>query len=1644
MSLTSLNKLLDHFRSLATSSNEQGALFEHLMVAYFRTDPQYQSLLAQIWLWEDWPDRPDSMEGIDTGIDLIAQEKATGDYWAIQCQFFDSQYKVSKSDIDAFLAASGKPFTTKRQHSFVRRVIISTTDKWTRTAEQAIESQGIPVSRISLHDLGHSPIAWEHYHPDHRKLPCRAKKTLYPHQQDAIEAVIKGFKTHKCGKMIMACGTGKTLTSLRLAERIIPAQGWVLFLSPSISLIAQTLREWTAEAEDPIRTFAVCSDPQIGRNKDDIRLHDLAYPATTHADRLIRAIHADTTLGCPDYAGRPDYSWNVIFSTYQSIHVIAEAQKAGLPDAGLPDVDLIICDEAHRTTGLTEHGQDLSYFHQVHDNKSIRAHRRLYMTATPRIYTEASKTKASEENATLYSMDSDIFGPEFYRLRFDQAIEQSLLSDYRVLIVTVDQSKMGAIANRYNKIYQLDENQAINIHFATKIIGCWKGLSKQDLIDEHKLKATIEDPQPMRRAVAFSQTIKKSKRIVETFNQLIALYAEYSPYSPMVSCDLRHIDGKMNALERIELLNWLKGEADFCCPGEGSARSPHTQGAQTQGDLPGSARPCQEPPSQPKCHILSNARCLSEGIDVPALDAVIFFDARESIIDIVQAIGRVMRKTPGKDYGYIILPICMPLTKRTNYHAYIEQDEQFKGIWKVLKALRAHDESLIDEATFRHKIKQVLIIDEEPDTSPAPNKEPASLSSAEKGYPPQLVFPLDDLNEAIYAAIPKKLGDRDYWRHWAGEIGGIANRLTNRIYELIKQPQARQAFDQFLTGLRDNLTMQDDQAIEMLAQHIITGPVFEALFQDYSFMRENPVSKAMQQITQQISRHGLNSERDDKLTGFYTYAQDRVALAKSDKSKQEIIRSLYSDFFQTAFPDASRRLGIVYTPVEVVDFILHSLEHIMREEFGSSLGAAGVHILDPFAGTGTFISRLLQSDLLSPEQIRRKWKQGEIHANEIVLLAYYIACINIEAAYHERAPGPYQPFTGMALADSFQMQDDRDLVDRIILPENSARLSEQNQQAIHVIMGNPPYLAKKSTAYPRLDNAIEQHYARTSSVANKNALYDDYIRALRWAQERIGKRGIIGFITNAGWIDKAVCAGMRKDMASSFDSIAIINLRGDIRKNRLSYGKAREGENIFGQGSQTGIAITLLVKTGQKKGATPIRYADIGDDLTRKAKLSKLDAYQSIRGAPFEIIQPDAYGDWINQRLPDQGWEISPALGARRSQPLATTALFNVYSCGVSTSRDAWCYHVSRSKLAHNIQSLITYYHEACHAYHQASHSGKIQPAESFMNEHYHDLKKIKWARGLLKQAARGRSLEFSANKIITSLYRPFTRRYLYFCPALNEMIYQLPRFFSAAQPRNRSLCISGLGSRSGFSVLMAEYMPNLSCCEATQCFPLYRLDDSSEAGRVLNLSQTAIDQFRSHYTHEAISHEDIFYYIYGLLHSPDYRQRFAQHLIKEMPRIPLVRRKSDFITFSASGRQLADLHVNYEQVQPYAVSFKQGDPGLIDITNPVSFYRVEKMKFAQHSKKKDRSTVIYNPNITLQGIPPEAYHYEVSGRPALEWVMDQQSIKNDKASGITKDANDWASETMKDPAYPLKLFQRVITVSLETMKIINALPDID
>lgn len=1657
MNATPLQQILHSFRTASVTEREKGTYFEELIRLYLQNEPTYADLYSDVWMLSDVP--PEfGISTKDTGIDLVARTRGTGEFHAIQCKFYAEGYRVQKSDIDSFFTASGqKPFT--------HRIIVTTTNNWTENAEKSLIDQQPPVSRIDLQDLEDSLIDWTKYKP---KAAAKLKPKFAPlkHQKRAIDAVLRGLKEADRGKLIMACGTGKTFTALKISELMAGKNKRVLFLVPSLALLSQTLTEWTHQSTTPLHSFAVCSDAEVGKKREaqeDVvqpLVHELRYPATTDAERLAF-----------EMTKRHDAEhMSVVFSTYHSISVIHRAQEK----FGLAPFDLIVCDEAHRTTGATFENEDESEFVRIHDADYIRGTKRLYMTATPRVYGNAAKAKADQESITLCSMDDEaLYGKQLHIITFSQAVEEQLLTDYKVIVLAVDEDHVNA---RLQKLLS-DENNQLKVDDAARIVGCWKALSKQGLASD-----LSGDKSPMRKAVAFCQVIEpstgkkqhkvSSKLISDMFQSVVDAYRETAddPASQLI-CEAAHVDGTMNATEKEAKINWLK--------------------AGTPDNV---------------CRILSNVRCLSEGVDVPALDAVLFLSPRSSQVEVVQSVGRVMRKAPGKKLGYVILPVVIPAGMQP--HDALNDNKVYKVVWEVLQALRSHDDrfdAFVNRLDLlgspQNRMEVIAITDALAPKAKKPSSKPKDKAKGQfsigaddvlaKGpveTQRQFQFQVGELEKALYAKLVKKCGNRMFWDDWANDIAKIAQTHIGRIHAILKSDDNAKeikAFREFADELRDDLndSITDDEVVEMLAQHLITKPVFDALFKDYSFASHNPVSQGMQKVLDLLNEHHLEKEADT-LESFYASIRRRAEGIDNAEGKQKIVVELYDKFFRKAFPKMTERLGIVYTPVEVVDFIIHSINDLLQSEFGQTLGSKGVHILDPFTGTGTFITRLLQSGLIKPEELAHKYKH-EIHANEIVLLAYYIAAINIEAVYHsllakngDKAP-QYQPFEGICLTDTFQMYEKEDLLSALMV-DNSARRKRQKKLDIRVIMGNPPYSKgqdsandnNQNVAYPVLDERIRKTYAAQSAATNNNSLYDSYIRAIRWASERIQQCGVIGFVTNAGWVDGRASDGLRKCLVEEFSSIHLFHLRGNQRTSGEQ--SRKEGGKIFGSGSRAPIAITLLVKNPQATERGQVFFHDIGDYLTAAEKLQRIATFGSVAGITaakqWDRIAPDANHDWLKQK--DESFSLFAPIGAKGTND--SMAIFDTYSRGVATSRDTWCYNFSRRNLSSNMKKLITFYTNEVERFEKlvpvANKAQRDSAVDDFTNN---DPSQISWSRSLKHDLSRGRDVSFVEQSVIESVYRPYTKSWLYFNRQLNDMVYLMPCLFPKSEFVNYAIVVKQRWAGDGQLSLMVNRVVDLQSDGGCQCFPLYIYDKTGEVDskdrhlfpvnkeKVLDgytrrdaITDAGLAHFQAAFPSKgegnAITKEDLFYYIYGLLHSPEYLSRFADNLSKELPRIPAVKQFTDFMAFSEAGRGLAHWHLNYETVEcfPAKIELTGGATKLAALAPEQ--YRVVKMK---HPKVKDpetgksvndRSTVIYNEYITVTGIPLDAYDYVVNGKAAIEWVMERQAVTTDKDSGIVNDANLWATETMNNPKYPLELLLRVITVSLETNRIVNSLPKLE
>lgn len=1661
-------EILHKFRTESFTEKEKGTKFERLMRSWLLTDPRYNEL-EKVWLWEEFPGRKD-FGGTDTGIDLVAKTEM-GDYWAIQCKCYAEDATIDKPALDSFLATSSRTFTneiTFQTTRFSNRVWISTTSHWGSNAEEAIRNQEPPVTRVGMADLNSSPVDWQKLLDGltGNSALIEGKKPR-KHQLDAISKAYMHYITegNDRGKLIMACGTGKTYTSLLIAEQLLNGKGLVLFMVPSIALLGQSLNAWSADAGKTIKAVCICSDSKASRkiqkNKyddADDSVVDLAVPASTNSKSIASQLKKY----------RSHDGLVVVFSTYQSIDAVSEAQQEILSETNgeYGVFDFIICDEAHRTTGVKLSDKDESNFTKIHSDNNVKGRKRLYMTATPRLYGESAKVKASEKDCILCSMDDKaLYGEEFYRVNFSYAVQNGLLTDYKVLVLTVGENDVPDNIKRDIT----DTTTELNFDDTSKLIGVINGLSKMIQGDDHR--TWDADPHMMRRAVAFCSSIDKSasragiasKYVASVLPQISEKYdknLDAESLSHTVSITAKHIDGSMNSQERNGILQWL----------------------------------ADEPDNDRECRVVTNVRCLSEGVDVPSLDAVLFLSARNSQVDVVQSVGRVMRtfhkgQPDEKKYGYIIIPIVVP--SGVSAEEALDNSKTFDVVWEILNALRSHDDR------FNAMVNKIALNKQKPNKqSYTPSvtigrpglgfqegeEEARQMENAEIAR--QLELRFGELQDGMYAKLVEKCGDRLYWENWAKEIGLIAHKFIERISKLIQSGIHKKAFNEYLKGLQRDLNPSVDaaQAIEMLAQHIITRPVFDALFADYQFVNNNAVSRSMQRMIDLLQEQAFDKDTE-VLDKFYKSVRMNVGGIDNLEGKQTIIKNLYEKFFKGAFPLTVEKLGIVYTPVECVDFIIRSVDDILKAEFNTSLTAQNVHILDPFVGTGTFITRLLQSGLIRPEDMERKYL-NEIHCNEIVLLAYYIADVNIESVFHEITHRKtYLPYSGICLTDTFQLAEKKhNELFTEFFQDNSKRVKKQMATHVRVIVGNPPYsIGQKSandnaqnTVYPAMEKRLSETYTKRSLAGLSKSTYDSYVKAFRWASDRIPQNegGIVAFISNGAWLDGIGQDGMRRCIEEEFTSVYVLNLRGNQRTSgELS---RKEGGKIFGSGSRTPIAITFLVKNPAKKGQKAvIHYHDIGDYLTREQKLKLVKDFRSISSQKLEwqIITPNDKADWINQR--DGVFDNLIPLFDKKG-----VSVFNHNGPAVATGRDVWVNNFSNSQLDDNINYLINNYNAQCRKFQTIKSQEKALSVESFIDT---DTTKVSWTRSLKNFLSRGTLLKFERERLMECSYRPFCVTNLYYSPSLIESPGQCKDLF----PLNTDkviLCVNGKGSNKDASTIVTHYIPDYQLQFNCQFYPLYwyeenknpqaTLFDDAETTKYIRrdgITDWILKEVRNRFGGtKAITKEHIFYYVYGLLHSPQYRERFADDLKKSLPRIPIVDNVQDFMAFYKAGKELADLHLNYEQsinipaTEQGAVAYSEMSAqaqrtlgvivtGDIDIwqdewtEETYQYFAVEKMRFAKVRDENgkliaDKTRIIYNSHITIENIPLKVYEYIVNGKSAIEWIMERYAVTIDKASQIKNDPNAWSREH-EQPRYILDLLLSVIMLSCQTVDIVNSLP---
>ena len=1268
-----------------------------------------------------------------------------------------------------------------------------------------------------------------------------------------------------------------------------------------------------------------------------------------------------------------------MYCTYQSSLEIWNAQKNNNHN-----FDLVLCDEAHRTA-ITEGAKTKSHFAIVHDNLKIKSKKRIYMTATDRIYSKEKIKRAMNEQVKMYSMnDSKTYGPTFHRLKFSEALDNQLLVDYRVLVLNVIEDYMAKpmqekIANRSGGEIPMDDS--------AKMLGCWKALRNPEFGNKEK--------QSLQRAIVFADKIRSSEMFAEQFTQ----HTDQKFPDPEFACRVRHVDGKQNALERGRHIGWLRD----------SDEEPHI------------------------CRILSNARCLQEGVDVPALDAVVFLHAKRSKTDIVQAVGRVMRKPNDvntmKKIGYVIIPVVVPGKTEDSMNKL----QNYEAVWEVLRAMRSHDDEMdkwfaqMGYKTTRKLPKKIRIGQLEPDGT-------VTNIETDSEYVPYT---------AICAKAIETVGSREYWSNWTNDLENIARKLRKIInIAVINDKNAKRTFKEFRTDmhkiLNDRIT--DNELADMLVQHAIAGPMFNILFKG-SGTENDRIGVILSDIIKNMPEN-IKIELKE-LQPFYKRLEEKVEGMQDDHAAmQGLIKDVFENLFKKVFRAEASRLGIVYTPIEVVDFILQSVNWVLEHEFKKNIGKANVEIIDPFVGSGTFITRLLSNDLkLIDNSMLNKKYSGEIHANEIVLMAYYVASMNIAATYAART-NKNERLDTLLLTDTFQQTGRNEFP--VSYPDVARSLKRQKDAKIQVIVGNPPYSIKRKnfdrgnrrSVYPKLQERVDQTYKGENPVPGSYALSNSYVQAFRWATDRINDNdGVIGFVTSSSFLNAEGTKYMRKSFAKEFSTIYIIDLRGNAKEKGELW--KREGGKIFGSGSREPICITILVKkSNSDMQKCNIMYHKFDDYMDRESKLNRLKLLRSIKSIkqPHWInVVPDQNYDWFEQK--DSAYFNLMALHESGS------GVFAMYSNGAVSARDPWVCNCSKDAVAHNMKKTIEY----CKTLQINVLESLLQnETGAGMDETMVHLSKPLISRLLKYQSMKKKSaqttlnyappmeniLKFNPTKIKKYAYRPFWKVYRYMDPTFSDSPRIMHELFAH---ENLAIAVS-VKSKIGFSVLMTDLPLDLQLLFNTKCYPRFTYSNNK---KIDNITDSTLARFQKMYGTQKITKDDIFYYVYGILHSKQYQTKVLNELKGFDARIPLVK---NFDAVSQAGKKLADLHINYETVKRFPLKVEAHD------VKP-SQWKFYKLKFAKTKTNMntcvDQSKIVVNDLVTVHGIPPEAHDYKINGRSPIEWFVYRCRIRKDTPSQIVDDPNTLFVNDHKDPCPDklLAIIERLVYISIETKKIVDQMP---
>lgn len=1577
-----INALYDKYPGTDKQNDTlRGKEFEKLMKRFFEVDPLYRQRFKNVWLWMEYPNRN---RKIDTGVDLVARD-IDGDDVGIQCKFYGKNTAIDHSDVSKF-------FITCEKYKIKKYIIVHTADHITKEAQNTIDNKQCQV--LDRPVLENCTIDWN---TNPVKIHAKPSKNLHEWQEQALVKTIKGFENNSRGKLIMACGTGKTLTALRIAEHFENNQNakFMLYLVPSISLIQQTMREWSENTKHKHRYIAVCSDPTVGEHDLDDEggtITELEMKPSTSIVSLKKQISgvSNTTI--------------VIFSTYQSINVVSECIQS--LDKKF---DIVFCDEAHRTAGLRKTKKSLrqgkskdNYWTAIHEDEKIPSTRRLYMTATQKVFDENTR---DGDNVPYNMNDEKIYGKLFYELTFYDAVHKyHALSDFQVKIAILPEDRLADYIGMLKIINDPDSSfknklAAEVLWHKTKYAAVWHAiLHPDDMKTKNPLQKIIVFTNEIESSKIFAGNIEKKKHA--SFEAVAESYNTYNKDTSPQSVEVRHVDGKSNAAERKTNLDWLKRSHD----------------------------------DEATTRIISNAKCLSEGVDVPSLDAVVFMEPKKSIIDIVQSVGRVMRKKTRRTatgsevsedrYGYVILPVVVPSVQDPKQ--VLDNNEPFRTVWQVLNALRSHDRLLVPEISTLNL------------STPGSGErgKKARVKFYFLGVDPEKEAKLhSELVADMRSRLVKKVGDKNYVTNYGKRLKQKTKIVEERLDVILENENKKGTSPKPVTKIVDDFTkrMQDlvspsiteKDSKKMISQHVVLQHVFKLLFAG-DFATNSPIVKKLDSVIRSIGLGHLTVG----LESFYEEVEREMEVINSSpndelrEKRQEFIKLIYQSYFESVDKEESERAGVVYTPIEIIDFINNSVQHILNTEFNKSYSDKSVKVLDPFTGTGTFISRLIDSGFID-NVLESKYAAG-LFANEFILLAYYIATVNIETTFAARMSRlgrkvKYAAFSNINYVDTLfqtpgkhhETDEDYSTSERLDedVKELKRRIILQNKENICVIETNPPYSRNQKNAdnqnqnifYDQLNKRIKNTYRKQSTHGNQNSLHDLYIYSLRWMTDRIGDAGVVGIVVPTSFVMLPTLNGVRSCLEDEFTSLWCFDLRGDGRSGK-------GGRNVFeyvGQegGTRTPVAIIILVKNPAKTKCR-IKYYEIEDKYRsgkeKRARIKELSSIANIRN--WKNIDPDKYHDWLNQR--DESLMIHTQIGNTSvKKGRQENAIFKTYSGGIQTKKDLWVYNYSKSTLEKNMKSYIEYLEEC----------GWKKPTKV-------DPKRGKWTTGLDQVLKKYKPI-FSKKHIRLCLYRPFFSQYLYFDQRLMPGCGNAVEFFPEGK-ENLVISVADKPQHGDFSVFISNTIQDGEVVYHNQCFPLYIYPKTKRAdseNKTCNITDFALKEYRSFYQDQKITKKDIFYYVYGLLHHPDYIKLFTNNLSKELPRVPMAR--GVFWEIKIAGEKLADIHLNWNG---------GGGGRLYDLGKPkITLKRFGKsLKFGTKNGEDDETKIFVDGFEMFDNIPK--IKYRIKNRTPLKWAIENYRLREHNRSKIINNS------TLDID--PVDLIRRMVYVGVKSDEVIDTL----